>query len=85
MALISVAEKIASSINVMFGLMNWNQKLTKLYKIIDIILIFDGERQPPEESFCKKKKRVVRIVERGVTRVSEPNVSLSEAFLIKLF
>jgi hypothetical protein len=32
-----------------------------------------------------RQKRVVRIVERGVTRVSEPNVSLCEAFLIKLF
>jgi hypothetical protein len=32
-----------------------------------------------------RQKRGVRIVERGVTRVSEPNVSLCEAFLIKLF
>jgi hypothetical protein len=26
--------------------------------------------------FAKRQKRVVRIVERGVTRVSEPNVSM---------
>jgi hypothetical protein len=35
--------------------------------------------------FAKRQKRVVRIVERGVTRVSEPNLSLCEAFLIKLW
>jgi hypothetical protein len=32
--------------------------------------------------FAKRQKRVVRIVERGVTRISEPNVSLSEAILL---
>lgn len=48
----------------------------KMYDLDDLI-------QSVETS--NRQKRVVQIVERGVTRVSEPNVSLSEAFLIKLF
>jgi hypothetical protein len=56
------------------------ETLTKL-QVIDSRGI-DSRRK---SLFAKRQKRVVRIVERGVTRVSEPNVSFSEAFLIELF
>jgi hypothetical protein len=56
-------------------LMLWNSK-QKGYDLDDFIQLVETSN---------RQKRVVRIVERGVTRVSEPNVSLSEAFLIKLF
>jgi hypothetical protein len=47
-------------------LMLWNSK-QKGYDLDDLIQMVE---------ISNRQKRVVRIVERGVTRVSEPNVSL---------
>jgi DNA-binding CsgD family transcriptional regulator len=61
------------------------EKLSKTDPTSLIIIDSRGIDSRRKSLFAKRQKRVVRIVERGVTRVSEPNVSFSEAFLIELF